>query len=126
MNDYNLKNVVTYFKQEVGNAIRTNDSQTIERIMLNTNYSLLNKEQKEFHILDSALSFYAGASGIKVVEKFFHYIVFEYKIDEEVYNKKLEKYENKALEAMFEIRRMNEDMNKELKVNDTQIKKIKI
>lgn len=125
MNDDNLENCIFYFKREVGTALRTNDKNIVNRIMLPENYPELTKFQKEEIILETSLSFYIG-KGIPFVEKFLNYLVFEYQINEEIYTNLSNIKPNKILEHMFEQRKLYEQLHQHLKINDIINKKPKV
>jgi hypothetical protein len=91
--------------------------------MLEKNYSFLSTKEKEDYILQTTLSlskFYISAN------TFLEYLILEYNISEECYTKIAHPNGNKAVDDMFNTRRLNQELNKELPINSGTTTRIKV
>jgi hypothetical protein len=117
----NDKEMTDYIKFgiEATKAVKKNDVNLIKKLMLPENCPALSQEKKQDCIFTMALSlFYTGA----INEEFLHFFIFEHKASEEIYNK--QNYKNEIFDNMFKKRKLKEDLENNLLINEvTKISK---
>jgi hypothetical protein len=104
-------------------VLRDTDYKKIENLMRPESHSSLTKEQREKEVLEQAL---LSFSLNNLDESCFEYLIFEYKISEDVYPKLNSEHKTKIVENMFDKRRLNEELSAELASNAESKLKIKI
>jgi hypothetical protein len=111
------------FEMAVVRAVRKNDHKRIEKLILSNHYSDITKEEKEKQIFNLCV----GLSLIDTIDdSLFKYLIFDYNIREEIYFCLDSKFRNPLIDDMFNTRRLSQDLNKELKINNNTNKNIKV
>ena len=99
------------FNIQVIYAVQNKEHKNIEQLINPNNHPNLTKEEKEAEILSKALLSFS-LNNLEV--SFFEYLIFEYKISEDVYINLDSEYKNKIVEDMFQVRRLNDELSAEL------------
>jgi hypothetical protein len=107
-------------KQRVRKACYENNIEEIQEILLSDCYPLLTQEEKELYLLKTANKIYFYS---EVGADIFTYLIFEYGINKGIYIPS--KFHDMFLKRDL-YKEIKTDLNQELKLNDTQLKRIKI
>jgi hypothetical protein len=111
------------FEKTVIRAVRDNNHKKIKKIILSNAYPDITKEEKEKQIFNLCV----GLLLIDTVEEsLFEYLIFDYNIREDVYSCIDSKFKNQLIDDMFNNRRLNQELNKELPINSENNKRKKI
>jgi hypothetical protein len=117
------------FSMQVIKAINENNIESIQCMLNPLNYTNLTIEYKEELIFKNVCRFFQFNN---LSKKILYYLIFDYQISEEnaLNNTETESYGFKAndeVRKMFEIRKLNQELNLNLKINeDNQTTTIKI
>jgi hypothetical protein len=118
------KDDVKKIRDAVYSATKTDNVEKIRHLLTDNNFPNMPKAIKESIILGGALDDF---DLFNVGEKIVLYLIFDYKIDESIFEEMKDVCINiKNTEDMFAKRRLTEQLNLELKNNLKEIKKNKI
>lgn len=107
--------------QAIYRSFNNNDLDTMKSILNSENYPSLTQLQKETEVFNALCHCFTYGNESDVGNDLLKYIIFEYKITEDVCLVLDNKH--KLINDMFQARKLNEELNQELAGNDTVLKK---
>ncbi len=117
-----MDKLLDQFSKELSHIVSNEDLSLIKELVFSNKYSTLSqelKEQKILYLADRHLYFNPNAS-----QPFIHYLVFDYKIDEDFYRKNSTYNTDQWFVSLFKIRKLKEQLGTEL--DESQVPKSKI
>ncbi len=110
----------------VKDAIIKNNKNLITDVFQNKELDIISKEEKEVSIFSTV---YYDCKVPEVKDNAFnimHYLIFDYKINEENAIKNIDHFDNEIIKNMFKTRKIKNELNSELNNNHIVTKKPKI
>lgn len=118
-----LKSLIIALQKQVEIAVFLNDQERIDKILVPDNYPQFTLAEKEKYIFDTLASQFILNNNNDDLLKYF---IYKYEVSEENSLDIIEPGRKSILEPMFEIRRINKELNTNLEVNNHNQKKLKV
>jgi hypothetical protein len=118
-----LKSLIIALQKQVEIAVFLNEQERIEKILIPDNYPQFTLTEKEKYIFDTlANQFILNNNNDELLK----YFIYKYEISEENSLDIIAPGNKAVFEPMFELRRLNKELNINLEVNNHNQKKLKV